>query len=66
MSHQLWGDNAIGVTPTQTLGGRVPPVPNRLTPLFVVMQTFGVLSQMLRLLNDRPFTPSVGNASCNW
>jgi len=30
---QLWGDNVIGVTPTQTLEGTRPPVPNRSTPL---------------------------------
>jgi len=30
---QLWGDNVIGVTPTQTLEWTRPPVPNRSTPL---------------------------------
>jgi len=37
-SLNFWGDNATGVPPTQTLGeGRVPPIPNGLTPLATTM-----------------------------
>ena len=43
---QLWGDNATGVPPTQTLGGRVPPVPPGLTPLIVMhsQRTYNTLA----------------------
>ena len=48
---QLGGGTMQLVSPTQTLGGRVPPVPNGLTPLRVGVCT-SVNSDFLRLLSS--------------